>query len=100
MTTTFAPAWQSKRTDETCQVEEVLREAGFEKVDAYRYNTASIRVRWSILNSRDSRPISGTRRSNATLRSYRSARKWILLTSSPLPRQNSSKPQGRLGSSL
>jgi hypothetical protein len=37
--------WESKRTDETRQVEEFLRKAGFEKVDAYRYNPASIRVR-------------------------------------------------------
>ncbi len=37
--------WEAKRTDETRHVEEVLRSAGFEKVDAYRYNSASIRVR-------------------------------------------------------
>jgi len=36
---------QDKPTDETHQVEEVLRKAGFEKVDAYRDNSASIRVR-------------------------------------------------------
>ena len=45
MTSTFAPPWEAKRTDETRHVEEVLRKAGFEKVDAYRYNSASIRVR-------------------------------------------------------
>ena len=45
MTNTSAPVWEAKRTDETRQVEEVLRNAGFEKVDAYRYNSASIRVR-------------------------------------------------------
>jgi len=45
MTNTSAPPWQSKRTDETRQVEDVLRNAGFATVDAYRYNAASIRVR-------------------------------------------------------
>ncbi len=49
MTNTFTPAcaptWAGKRTDETRQVEEVLRDAGFQQVDAYRYNSASIRVR-------------------------------------------------------
>lgn len=37
--------WESKRTDETRAVEELLRAAGFERVDAYRYNSASIRLR-------------------------------------------------------
>jgi hypothetical protein len=32
------------KTDETRQVEETLR-AAFERVDAYRYNSASIRIR-------------------------------------------------------
>lgn|ERR1035438_8720458 len=45
MITASAPAWEANRTDETRKVEEVLRQAGFEKVDAYRYNSASIRVR-------------------------------------------------------
>ena len=45
MTNTSAPAWETKRTDETRQIENLLREAGFEQVDAYRYNSASIRVR-------------------------------------------------------
>ncbi len=45
MTQTAARAWEAKRTDETCHVEEQLRKAGFEQVDAYRYNSASIRVR-------------------------------------------------------
>ena len=45
MTETTAAPWEAKRTDETRQVEEVLRKAGFEKVDAYRYNSASIRIR-------------------------------------------------------
>jgi len=45
MTDSVALRWESKRTDESRQVEEVLRKAGFEQVDAYRYNSASIRVR-------------------------------------------------------
>ncbi len=45
MSSTFAPPWEAKRTDETRNVEEVLRKAGFEQVDCYRYNSASIRVR-------------------------------------------------------
>ena len=45
MTNTFTPVWERKRTDETRQVEEVLRQAGFQQADAYRYNSASIRVR-------------------------------------------------------
>jgi hypothetical protein len=45
MTNTTAPAWEAKRTDETRQVEVVLKQAGFDQVDAYRYNSASIRVR-------------------------------------------------------
>lgn len=45
MTNTFVPTWEEKRTDETRHVEETLRNAGFEKVDAYRYHSASIRVR-------------------------------------------------------
>ena len=45
MTTTTAPAWEAKRTDETRQVEEILKRAGFDQVDAYRYNSASIRLR-------------------------------------------------------
>jgi hypothetical protein len=44
MTNTTAPSWQAKQTDETRQVEQVLRNAGFQQVDAYRYNSASIRV--------------------------------------------------------
>lgn len=50
MTNTSAPPWETKSTDETRQVEDVLRGAGFEKVDAYRYNSASIRVR--VVDSR------------------------------------------------
>jgi hypothetical protein len=45
MTNTSAPPWETKRTAETRQVEGVLRQAGFGTVDAYRYNSASIRVR-------------------------------------------------------
>ena len=45
MTQTATPAWYAKRTEETKMVEEALREAGFEQADAYRYNSASIRVR-------------------------------------------------------
>jgi hypothetical protein len=45
MTNTSAPPWEDKRTDETRHVEQVLRDAGFQQVDAYRYNSASIRVR-------------------------------------------------------
>jgi hypothetical protein len=33
------------RTDETRMVEDELRKAPFDQVDAYRYNSASIRVR-------------------------------------------------------
>jgi hypothetical protein len=42
--TTTTPAWEAKRTSETRSVEMLLREH-FERVDAYRYNSASIRVR-------------------------------------------------------
>jgi hypothetical protein len=45
MIQTSSHRWESKRTDETRQVEEALRHGGFEQVDAYRYNLASIRVR-------------------------------------------------------
>ncbi len=38
-------SWETKRTDETHDVEQALRGAGFDRVDAYRYNSASIRVR-------------------------------------------------------
>jgi hypothetical protein len=44
MTTTPAPRWNDKRTAETRRVEEFLQKH-FERVDAYRYNSASIRVR-------------------------------------------------------
>jgi hypothetical protein len=45
MTNATALPWEAKRTDETRHVEDTLRQAGFETVDAYRYNSASIRVR-------------------------------------------------------
>lgn len=45
MTDTAVPLWEAKRTDETRQVELALSGAGFQQVDAYRYNPASIRVR-------------------------------------------------------
>jgi len=45
MTHTITRSWEAKRTDETRMVERLLRDAGFETVDAYRYNSASIRVR-------------------------------------------------------
>lgn len=45
MTTATTPTWEAKRTEETRTVERVLSDAGFQKVDAYRYNSASIRVR-------------------------------------------------------
>lgn len=44
MTTTPVLAWEAKRTAESRQVEDLLR-AHFNRVDAYRYNSASIRVR-------------------------------------------------------
>jgi hypothetical protein len=45
MTDSFTGSWKDKRTEETQHVEDVLRGAGFQSVDAYRYNSASIRVR-------------------------------------------------------
>lgn len=44
------PRWHTMRTEESKLVEKVLKEAGFEQVDAYRYNSASIRVR--VVDSR------------------------------------------------
>lgn len=38
------PRWKTMRTDETRMVEKILRKK-FPKTDAYRYNSASIRVR-------------------------------------------------------
>ena len=45
MTPTMTRAWETRQTDETRLVEVVLKRAGFGQVDAYRYNSASIRVR-------------------------------------------------------
>lgn len=50
MSSTTLPIWEAKRTPETRHVEDVLRHAGFQQVDAYRYNSASIRVR--VIDSR------------------------------------------------
>lgn len=45
MTTNQISKWEEKRTDESRMVEDKLREADFDRVDAYRYNSASLRVR-------------------------------------------------------
>ncbi len=45
MTTSQKTKWEEKRTDESRTVEDKLRSAGFDQVDAYRYNSASLRVR-------------------------------------------------------
>ena len=45
MPPTIASRWEAKRTSEPHDVEEILRNEGFHQVDAYRYNSASIRVR-------------------------------------------------------
>ncbi len=50
MTHTTASRWEAKRTDESRMVEDFLRQAGFERVNAYRYNSASIRLR--VIDSR------------------------------------------------
>ena len=49
MTTATTPPWEKKRTAETRVVEDHLR-PHFERVDSYRYNSASIRVR--VIDSR------------------------------------------------
>jgi hypothetical protein len=49
MTTATTPPWEAKRDAETRLVEERLR-PHFERVDSYRYNSASIRVR--VIDSR------------------------------------------------
>jgi stress-induced morphogen len=43
MTTDITPSWKAKRTDETKLVEHLLGQ--FQQADAYRYNSATIRVR-------------------------------------------------------
>ena len=45
MISTTTPSWEALRTEESRAVEESLRATGFAQVDAYRYNSASIRVR-------------------------------------------------------
>jgi hypothetical protein len=45
MTEVAVPRWEAKRTDDSRAVEAVLRGDGFDRADAYRYNSASIRVR-------------------------------------------------------
>lgn len=45
MTTNQESKWEKKRTDESRMVEDELRKADFDNVDAYRYNSASLRVR-------------------------------------------------------
>jgi hypothetical protein len=45
MTTKQVSNWEDKRTAESRMVEDKLHEAGLERVDAYRYNSASLRVR-------------------------------------------------------
>lgn len=44
MTASATNAWESKRTEETRRIEELLGQT-FEQADAYCYNSASIRVR-------------------------------------------------------
>ncbi|MHC5537979.1 hypothetical protein ACYOEI_07075 [Singulisphaera rosea] len=46
---TTMPTWEAKRTDETRMVEDALGNE-FERVDSYRHNSASIRVR--VVDSR------------------------------------------------
>jgi stress-induced morphogen len=41
---TAAPEWEHLRTEESRRVEDVLREE-FAEVDAYRFNSASLRIR-------------------------------------------------------
>src|SRR5262249_29393570 len=42
--TTATPIWEAKRTSETRQVEDLLKQH-FGQADCYRYNSATIRVR-------------------------------------------------------
>jgi hypothetical protein len=42
--TTNTVTWESKRTEETKQVEDLLKQT-YKQVDAYRYNSATIRLR-------------------------------------------------------
>jgi len=45
MTASAIAVWEAKKTDETREVEAAVRKGGFAQVDAYRYNSASIRLR-------------------------------------------------------
>lgn len=45
MTPSTMKTWESKRTQETRGIEDLLKKKGFEEADAYRYNSASIRIR-------------------------------------------------------
>ena len=45
MIETLTASWETLQTDETRSVQAALHEAGFERADAYRYNSASILVR-------------------------------------------------------
>ncbi len=45
MTTKQVSNWENMRTEESRMVEEKLQVEGLERVDAYRYNSASLRVR-------------------------------------------------------
>lgn len=45
MITVKHQAFSKNQNEETHSVENILRSAGFEQVDSYRYNSASIRVR-------------------------------------------------------
>jgi stress-induced morphogen len=49
MTTSITKTWQTKQTPETRSIEDLLRKQ-FEQADAYRYNSASIRIR--VIDSR------------------------------------------------
>jgi hypothetical protein len=44
MSQTTTPRWETMKTSETREVERIIREV-FPRSDAYRYNSASIRVR-------------------------------------------------------
>jgi len=44
MSTNLGKTWESKKTEETRNVEKTLK-ACFDHVDSYRYNSASVRIR-------------------------------------------------------
>ncbi len=50
MTETVNATWELKQTEESRSVVDALKNEGFERSDAYRYNSASIRVR--VIDSR------------------------------------------------